>query len=143
MEYAKKKKMWIIDKQTADLLKDYEKGLIEPKVREREVVKVVYKPIQNILRQDPRFGVTKVIFNRPATIVMWTDGTKTVVKCNNEEFDEEKGLAMAICKKVMGNKGNYYRVIKTLLDNAEGRVTESEVEFEIKQPKKAKGEAND
>lgn len=57
----------------------------------------------------------KVIFNPPATIVFWSDGTKTVVKCKDEKFDEEKGLAMAISKKALGNKGNYYNHIKKFL----------------------------
>lgn len=59
--------------------------------------------------------ITKVIFNNPATIVFWSDGTKTVVECDNECFDEEKGLAMAISKKVLGNKGNYYNEFKKWL----------------------------
>lgn len=54
------------------------------------------------------YGIKNVIFNDPATIVFWTDGTKTVVKAENEPFDPEKGLAMAISKKALGNKGNYY-----------------------------------
>ena len=78
------------------------------------------KKIRNVLQADPYFGIRRVIINKPATIVMWTDGSKTVVKCNEEEFDKEKGLAMALCKKVMGNKGNYYNVIKKLLKEAEG-----------------------
>lgn len=50
------------------------------------------------------YYITNVIFNDPATIVFWSDGTKTVVKCcEDDEFDEEKGLAMAVCKKVSGN----------------------------------------
>lgn len=58
----------------------------------------------------------KVIFNNPATIVFWSDGKKTVVKCaDNETFDEEKGLAMAISKRVLGNKGNYYNEFKEWL----------------------------
>lgn len=57
--------------------------------------------------------IKEVIFNSPATIVIWQDGSKTVVKAqNNETFDPEKGLAMAIAKKTMGNKGNYYNEIK-------------------------------
>lgn len=60
--------------------------------------------------------IDKVIFNDPATIVYWKDGTKTVVKCDeNEEFDPEKGLAMAISKKALGNNGNYYNTIKKWL----------------------------
>ena len=59
------------------------------------------------------FSITKVIFNPPATIVLWHDGTKTVVKTQNgEAFDPEKGLAMAISKKAFGNKGNYFEQIK-------------------------------
>ena len=56
--------------------------------------------------------IEKVIFNDPATIVLWKDGTKTVVKAVNEPFDKEKGLTMAIAKKVYGNEGNYYNEIK-------------------------------
>ncbi len=43
--------------------------------------------------------IKKVIFNDPATIVFWKDGTKTIVKCQEgAEFDPEKGLAMAISR---------------------------------------------
>lgn len=56
--------------------------------------------------------IDRVIFNDPATIVFWKDGTKTVVKATNEDFDPEKGLAMAITKKALGNKGNYFETIK-------------------------------
>ena len=52
--------------------------------------------------------IKKVIFNDPATIVYWKDGTKTVVKCQKGDvFDSEKGLAMAFLKKCWGNKGNF------------------------------------
>ena len=58
------------------------------------------------------WGINRVIFNDPATIVIWNDGSKTVVRASNEPFDPEKGLAMAIAKKALGNKGNYYEVFK-------------------------------
>ena len=57
--------------------------------------------------------IKKVIYNFPATIVIWEDGTKTVVKCHNDEvFDPEKGLAMAICKKAFGNGYDFHQVFK-------------------------------
>lgn len=56
--------------------------------------------------------IKNVIFNNPATIVMWDDDTKTVVKAGKEKYDAEKGLAMAITKKALGNNGAYYDVIK-------------------------------
>lgn len=60
-----------------------------------------------------KLTIKDVIFNAPATIVFWSDGTKTVVKAqNNEKYDREKGLAMAITKKFLGNQGNYYETIK-------------------------------
>jgi hypothetical protein len=62
--------------------------------------------------QVKTFGIKKVIFNDPATIVLWEDGTKTVVKAQDEDFDAEKGLAMAISKKALGNQGNYCNEIK-------------------------------
>lgn len=58
----------------------------------------------------------KVIFNNPATIVYWKDGTKTVVKAYDEYFDEEKGLAMAYMKKIHGNKGNYNDVLRKWIE---------------------------
>lgn len=60
--------------------------------------------------------IKNVIFNDPATIVFWSDGQKTVVKAQNgDEFDPEKGLAMAISKRVLGNQGNYYEEFKKWL----------------------------
>lgn len=57
--------------------------------------------------------ISKVIFNPPATIVFWKDGSKTVVKCQyGDMFDPEKGLAMAFMKKAYGNTGKYCAEVK-------------------------------
>jgi hypothetical protein len=57
------------------------------------------------LHDNINLGIKKVIFNKPATIVLWEDGSKTVVKVNKgERWDKEKGLAMAIIKKKFGLK---------------------------------------
>ena len=62
------------------------------------------------------YTIKRVIFNDPATIILWADGTKTVVKCAKDEtFDPEKGLAMAIAKKALGNEGWYYDIFKAYL----------------------------
>lgn len=58
-------------------------------------------------------SIKKVIFNPPATVIFWDDGTKTVVKAQDGEcFDPEKGMAIAIAKKALGNKHDYYDKIK-------------------------------
>lgn len=81
----------------------------------------IYNYIENDIKKTYSFGIDwnnmckeswdliskpkikKVIFNDPATIVFWKDGTKTIVKAYDEEFDPEKGLAMAITKKIYGS----------------------------------------
>lgn len=46
----------------------------------------------------------KVIFNNPATIIIWDDGTKTIVKKQKgDRYDKEKGLALCYMKKALGN----------------------------------------
>lgn len=60
-----------------------------------------------------RVKIRDVIFSDPATVVFWNDNTKTVVKTRGgEKYDKEKGLAMAIIKKITGNAGNYYEIFK-------------------------------
>lgn len=67
----------------------------------------------SMFRYNTRFEIDDVIFNDPATIVKWKDGTKTVVKVQEgDEFDPMVGLAMCIAKKAMGNQGNYFEVFK-------------------------------
>lgn len=76
-------------------------------------------PYQTFVTNTPTI-IKKVIFNDPATIVFWTDGSKTVVKCGEYDiFDPEKGLAMAISKKALGNQGNYYETFKKYLPEEE------------------------
>lgn len=65
--------------------------------------------------------IRKVIFNPPATIVLWTDNTKTVVKAYREAFDPEKGLAMAVVKRMMGDDVGYYRQIKKMIERYNGK----------------------
>lgn len=68
------------------------------------------------LKRKHELSIKKVIFNDPATIVIWKDGTKTIVKCQDGDvFDPEKGLAMAISKRVLGDKGAYYDEFKKWL----------------------------
>lgn len=77
---------------------------------------VAYDQMRGLVRK--RF-IKNVIYNDPATIVFWSDGTKTVVKAEDEPFDPEKGLAMAIAKKHFGNEGNYYDIFREWLPKEE------------------------
>lgn len=68
----------------------------------------------------PELSYEKVIFNDPATIVIWKDGTKTIVKVQpGETYDAEKGLALCFMKKALGNKGNFNNILKKELAQLE------------------------
>lgn len=103
------------------------------------------------------YGIEKVLFQNPATIVFWPDGTKTVVNCmdnveikkkvvNGKEitirkpkkadtYSEEAGLAMAIVKKWAGNNGNYNNIFREFIP--EMAQAEKEAKKAAKKAKKA------
>ena len=95
-------------------------GIPHPKVRMKVGLHSDVIPAIDVDISKPKCTITKVIFNDPATIVFWSDGTKTIVKCREADiYDKEKGLAMAISKKLWGNKGNYYEVFKKWIPELE------------------------
>lgn len=97
---------------------------IDKMVRNSVFGSAVYKPTARVWRTYASGQtipeIENVIFNNPATIVFWNDGTKTVVKAQDDDvFDPEKGLAMAIAKKAFGNHGNYCNKLKPWLEEYE------------------------
>lgn len=67
-------------------------------------------------------SIDKVIFDDPATVILWKDGTRTVVHTQDgEPYDKEKGFAMAVCKKVFGNERDYYHIFKRWFRKGEDR----------------------
>lgn len=103
------------------------------------------------------YGIEKVLFQNPATIVFWSDGTKTVVNCMDnveikkkvvdgkevtirkpkkaDTYSEEAGLAMAIVKKWAGNNGNYNNILREFIP--EMAQSEKEAKKAAKKAKKA------
>lgn len=72
--------------------------------------------IHGDLRISPMPTIKDVLFNPPATIVFWSDNTKTVVKADGDTYDPEKGIAMAISRKMIGdNKREYYNIFRHYL----------------------------
>ena len=75
---------------------------------------VIFSPYR--LRPE---AIKKVIFNPPATIVYWDDGTKTVVKCKEGvEYNKWTGLSFAITKKVLD--GEFKPVFKKWCEETDG-----------------------
>lgn len=77
----------------------------------------------NLVKHAPavsQFDIQRVIFNDPATIVFWKDGTKTVVKCQEGDvYSEEVGLALCFAKKALGNQSNFNNVFKKWIPEEE------------------------
>lgn len=73
-------------------------------------------------------NVERVIFNGPATIVFWPDGTKTVVKCDeNDPWDPEVGILLCIIKKNMfrNNSREFNKYLKrNVYPYSEGELTD-------------------
>lgn len=94
---------------------EYEVGLCGPTDVKIDATLAPYLEVTTKERTNP-LAIKDVIFNDPATIVLWQDGTKTVVKANHgDTFDPEKGLAMAFAKKALGNKYEYYGKFQKLV----------------------------
>lgn len=73
------------------------------------------KPIDtasiSIVKRKPKptlpngLGINRVIYNDPATIVLWNDGTKTIAKAEHgDKFNKEFGFSVCLLKKLMGNR---------------------------------------
>lgn len=58
--------------------------------------------------------VKKIIFSGPKTIVLWNDGTKTIVSMSKDEtnFDPEAAFCAAYTKKMFGTNSKIKRIIK-------------------------------
>lgn len=71
--------------------------------------------------------VRRVIFNDPATVIYWSDDTRTVVKCQpGDKFDPELGFLLAVCKKVCGNNGRYNELLRKYVPGYGGEKNSTE-----------------
>lgn len=62
--------------------------------------------------QLPFPDVKKVIFSGPKTIVLWADGTKTIVSCGDSDtYDYYSGFCAAVVKKLFGSTTHAKKVL--------------------------------
>jgi hypothetical protein len=84
--------------------------------------KALNEPPQNTFNP---FAIKRVYFNNPVTVVIWEDGTKTIVRCQEGDvYSKETGLALCIAKKALGNKSNFNDVFHKYIPEEEGEVNE-------------------
>ena len=59
-------------------------------------------------------SIKKVIFIGDRTIILWTNGTKTIVKCSDgDEFDYYSGFCVALAKKIFGSTAKARRFMES------------------------------
>lgn len=70
--------------------------------------------------------IDRVMYNGPATIIFWKDGTKTASVCHKDDhYDREKGLAMCMLKYIIGD-ASYNNVFRKFIP-AEDSETQNEL----------------
>ena len=75
-----------------------------------------------IVKEFGNLKARRVVFNPPATVVLWEDGTKTVVKCDkDDEYNVMTGIALCYMKKALGNTS---RELNNALNNAKSYIKE-------------------
>lgn len=80
----------------------------------KEIVNTFYGRINSKeeTMKKVNYAVKKIIYNPPATIVFWEDGSKTVVKCSQyDEYDPYFGFLAALAKKVYGNPSRVRKIV--------------------------------
>ena len=92
-----------------------------------------------------KLEIKQVIFRDQTTIVLWSDGTRTVVNCVNEIFDEEKGIAMCVVKKALRNYTKFDEALENAVyDNTVSRKERKELELkELQDIVKYKGKGDE
>ena len=63
-----------------------------------------YDHSSTLAKNSTDYRPKRVIFNPPATVVFWKDGTKTVVKSmEGDQFNPYYGFVCALAKKIYGS----------------------------------------
>ena len=121
-------------------------GLLYRELRKQILENIRLKRmIDDLTKEDDIASIIdKVIFNPPATIVFWLDGTKTVVKCKEgEEFSDWAGIALNLAKKLYGP--NFHKIFKRHCSDPEktaNDISASEIDNAVNQAFKGIQEAS-
>lgn len=72
--------------------------------------------MRKMTQESPKqhYKPVRIIYNPPATIVFWSDGTKTVVKKRKgEKFNEYNAFCAALAKKVFESNSAVNRIVSS------------------------------
>lgn len=93
-------------------------------------------------KDTPAFEVPeRIVFNNPVTIAYWTDGTKTIARCSEDDtFEKYIGLLVCIAKRnlrPLPKKTTFTDIMDTLIDTAEDK-SRPQAEINAKREARAK-----
>ena len=75
---------------------------------------------KSLATKKDNFKIAKVIYSNPATIIFWKDGSKTVVKCQEDDnYSYAEGIMHAIIRKIFGDDNKQYSDILKWISTAE------------------------
>ena len=89
-------------------------GLKKLQDGQSEYTKELLNKLIGCTDETKNVDVKKIIFSGPKTIVLWSDGTKTIVSISKDEtnFDPEAAFCAAYTKKMFGTNSKIKRIIK-------------------------------
>lgn len=101
-----------------DLIGNAAKGRVSEEIKMAVINTKINRYSGKVRGEDIR----DIIFNGPATIILWRDGTKTVVKQQKgDKWDPEKAVALAVMKKTFGTNAtgsDYLDYVKSYIEKA-------------------------
>jgi len=82
-------------------------------------------------RLKPIPEVDYILYNPPATVVFWKDGTKTVSKVGKmDNFEEDFGFLACLAKKVYGHRSSYMSHVERGIKTVDGLYNLRELIYE-------------
>ena len=95
-------------------------------------------------QNKPRM-IADVIYNGPATIIKWTNGDKTIVKCSEgDSYDKRVGFLLCVIKRMFdGEPALYSEIMNWLFSDGEKKTKKKKVKQEIPTPDYKKIERED
>lgn len=100
------------------------------KDKNRDFLKKIESELKSVDYMSTFPGIKKIIVNDKTTIVLWWDGTKTIVRPSaNDNYDLEAAVCAAIAKKIYGTNSAFKRMIKEKTVIQENKKNEENNQF--------------
>ena len=100
------------------------------KINQEELRNVVGWSGKNLIRNKYSIVPNELIFqDEKTTVINWTDNTKTIVKCSDDDaFSPEAGVALCYMKKFFTDNDSerFHRLLKSLISNSKFKKSKQE-----------------